>query len=105
MIGINLQPGTTRKARRGSGGGGGGVPKLNIAGSLASLRERIRDPWMISAVGATVVAVAAVGLLYTTQARRDAELAEASQRAVQDSTRYASVLRERDRAEAKRDTV
>lgn len=106
MIGINLQPGTGRKVRRSSGGGGGGgVPKLDIAGSLASLRERIRDPWMISAVGATVVAVAAVGMLYTTQARRDAELAEATQRAVQDSTRYASVLRERDRAEAKRDTV
>ena len=105
MIGINLQPGTGRKTRRSSGGGGSSVPKLDIAGSIASLRERIRDPWMISAVAATVVAVAAVGLLYTTQSRREAELGEASQRAVQDSTRYASVLRERDRAEAKRDTV
>jgi Tfp pilus assembly protein PilN len=102
MIGINLHPGTGQKARRSSGGG---LPKLDIAASIASLRERIRDPWMIGAVGVTVVVVAAVGLLYTTQARREAALQEAEQKAVQDSTRYASVLRERERAEAKRDTV
>ena len=102
MIGINLLPGTGQKARR---GGGGGLPKLDLAASIASLRERIRDPWMLGAVGATIVAVAAVGLLYTMQTRREAALDEATQKAVQDSTRYASVLRERDRAEAKRDTV
>jgi len=102
MIGINLLPGTGQKARRSSGGG---LPKLDIAASIASLRERIRDPWMIGAAGATLVAVAAVGLLYTTQARRESALQDAEQKAVQDSTRYSSVLRERERAEAKRDTV
>ena len=103
MIGINLLPGTGQKARRSSSGGG--LPKLDIAASIASLRERIRDPWMLGAVAATLVAVAAVGLLYTTQTRREAALQEAEQKAVQDSTRYASVLRERERAEARRDTV
>ncbi len=102
MIGINLQPGTARKARRSSGGG---LPKLDIAGAIASLRERIRDPWMIGAVAVTVIAVAAVGTLYMSQSRREADLTEAEQKAVQDSTRYASVLRERQVAEAKRDTV
>ncbi len=103
MIGINLQPGTARKTRRSSGGRS--VPKLDIAASIASLRERIRDPWMIAAVGVTVIAVAAVGTLYMTQSRREAALSESEQKAVQDSTRYASVLREREVAEAKRDTV
>lgn len=102
MIGINLLPGTGHKARRSSGGG---LPKLDIAASFASLRQRIRDPWMLGAVGATLVAVAAVGLLYTMQSRREAALDEAAQKAVQDSTRYSSVLRERERAEARRDTV
>ena len=102
MIGINLLPGTGHKARRSSGGS---LPKLDIAASIASLRERIRDPWMLGAVGATIAAVAAVGMLYVTQSRREATLSEAEQKAVQDSTRYASVLRERERAEAKRDTV
>ena len=104
MIGINLHPGTGTKTRR-SSSGGRSLPKLDLAASISALRDRIRDPWMIGAVGATVVAVAAVGLLYTTQARREAALQEAEQKAVQDSTRYASVLRERERAEAKRDTV
>jgi Tfp pilus assembly protein PilN len=103
MIGINLQPGTARKARRSSGGRS--APKLDIAASIASLRERIRDPWMIGAVAVTVIAVAAVGTLYMSQGRREADLTEAEQKAVQDSTRYASVLREREVAEAKRDTV
>jgi Tfp pilus assembly protein PilN len=102
MIGINLLPGTGRKARRSSGSS---LPKLDIAASFASLRERIRDPWMLGAAGAAIVAVAAVGYLDTTQARREAALEESVQQAVQDSTRYASVLRERERAEAKRDTV
>jgi len=102
MIGINLLPGTGHRARRSSGGG---LPKLDIAASFASLRQRIRDPWMLGAVGATLVAVAAVGLLYTMQSRREAALDEAAQKAVQDSTRYSSVLRERERAEARRDTV
>jgi Tfp pilus assembly protein PilN len=102
MIGINLLPGTGQKARRSSGGG---LPKLDIAASIASLRDRIRDPWMLGAVGVTLVAVAAVGVIYTTQTRREAALQEAEQKAVQDSTRYASVLRERERAEARRDTV
>jgi len=104
MIGINLLPGTGTKTRR-SSGGGRSLPKLDIAASIASLREKIRDPWMLGAVGVTILVVAAVGLLYTTQARREAALEEAEQKAVQDSTRYASVLRERERAEAKRDTV
>ncbi len=102
MIGINLLPGTGQKARRSSGGG---LPKLDIAASVASLRQRIRDPWMLAAVFATIIAVGGVGTLYTTQARRETALDEAAQKAVQDSTRYASVLRERERAEASRDTV
>lgn len=102
MIGINLLPGTGRKARR---GGGGGMPKVNIGASIASLRERIREPWLIAAAGATLVAVAAIGTLYYTQTRRQAALEVAVQKAVQDSTRYSSVLRERESAEASRDTV
>jgi Tfp pilus assembly protein PilN len=104
MIGINLLPGTGRKVRR-SSGGGGSMPKFDIAASFAALRQRVREPWLLGAVGATIVAVAAVGTLYLTQSRREAVLDESLQKAVQDSTRYASVLRERETAEAKRDTV
>ena len=103
MIEINLLPGTGKKAKKGGGGGGGA--KLNLGASFANLKSRVRDPWMLGALGSVVFAGAAVGLLYTTQEARAARLDDELQKAVQDSTRYASVLREREKAEAKRDTV
>jgi Tfp pilus assembly protein PilN len=99
MIEINLLPGARRKAGRGA------ASKLDIGASLAALRERVREPWLIGSVAVTVVALVAVGVLYTQQARREGALDEALQKAVQDSTRYSSVLREHDKAEARRDTV
>jgi Tfp pilus assembly protein PilN len=100
MIEINLLPGSGKKKSRGGGG-----PKLDIGAMVANLRERIRQPWLIAAVVTTVVALALVGLLFTTQTARETRVTEALQKAVQDSTRYASVLKEREMAEAKRDTV
>ncbi len=103
MIEINLSPNTGRKARRSSGGSSG--PKMNIGASLASIRERIREPWLIAGVGITAVVIAAVAALYLTQSSRAEAVDVALQKAVRDSTRYGSVLREHDVAEAKRDTV
>src|SRR5436190_16813964 len=100
MIEINLVPGTGRKSKKGGGGA-----KLNLGASLGSLKARIRDPYMLGAIGSALVAILVTGGLYATQASRAARLDEALQKAVQDSTRYASVLHERERAEAKRDTV
>jgi Tfp pilus assembly protein PilN len=81
------------------------MPSFNIGASIAALRDRIREPWLIGGVVTTALVVAAVAALYVTQSRREAVVEEALQKAVQDSTRYASVLKERERAEAKRDTV
>lgn len=99
MIEINLLPGARRKARR------GGATKVDIGASIAAIRERIREPWLIGAVAVTVLSVGIVGVLYTTQSSRASTIDDALQKAVQDSTRYASVLKERERAEARRDTV
>ena len=99
MIEINLLPGARRNAKRGRG------PSIDMGATFASVRERVKEPWLIGAVGVTVVAVAAVALLYTFQTRSEGKLETAIQKAVQDSTRYASVLKEHDKAEAKRDTV
>jgi Tfp pilus assembly protein PilN len=99
MIEINLLPGARRKARRGGGS------KIDFAASFASVRERIREPWLIGAGAVTALALIAVGVLYFQQSRREATLDDALQKAVQDSTRYASVLKEHDKAEARRDTV
>jgi Tfp pilus assembly protein PilN len=100
MIEINLLPGSGKKSRKGGGGA-----KLDIGASLANLKAKVRDPYMLGAIGAAVVAILVTGGLYMTQESRSARLDEELQKAVQDSTRYASVLREREKAEAKRDTV
>ena len=99
MIEINLLPGARRSAKRGGGS------SINLAATVASVRERVKEPWLIGAVGITAVAVAAVALLYLQQSRKEATIEDALQKAVQDSTRYSSVLKEHDKAEAKRDTV
>src|SRR3954469_14579799 len=99
MIEINLRPGVRRKSRRGGG------PRFDMAASMSSMRERVREPWIIGGVVAAALAIAAASVLYVQQSRRDAVVEDALQKAVQDSTRYASVLKERERAEARRDTV
>lgn len=98
MIEINLLPGARKKTRsRG--------PSFNIPDVFTDLRSRVRDPWLISAVVGILVGAVAVGLMWTLQSRRESSLTEREQKAVQDSTRYASVIAERAKAEAQRDSV
>ena len=99
MIEINLLPGARRKSKRGGGA------SFDFGASMAAMRERIREPWLIGSVAVTALALIAVGGLFFQQARAGDALDEALQKAVQDSTRYASVLKEHDRAEARRDTA
>ena len=98
MIEINLLPGARKKARsRG--------PSLNIGETFRDLAQRIRDPWMISAVSGVAIGLLAIGFMWTLQGRRESDLTEREQKAVQDSTRYSSVIAERGSAEAQRDSV
>ena len=61
---------------------------------------------MLGAIGCSLVAVARHGAASTRRrAARQSRLDDELEKAVQDSTRYATVLRERETAEAKRDTV
>jgi len=98
MIEINLLPGARKKARsRG--------PSFNIGDAFKDVASRVRDPWMISAVAGAAIGVVAIGVMWTWQSRRESSLTEREQTAVQDSTRYASVIAERVKAEAQRDSV
>ncbi len=95
MLQINLLPGS-KKATRGIG---------TLAVSLGSIGASVRDPWLVGAAGAVVVAFAAVGLLYNAQNARAGEVTEKIDRAVSDSTRYAKVLDARRKLTAERDSV
>jgi len=96
MIEINLLPGIGKKSRS------TGFNFKAIAGQAGS---RIKDPFMIAAAVCIVAATVSIGYLHVAQTAKADELTERERRAVQDSTRYVAVLRERNRALAQRDSV
>lgn len=98
MIEINLLPGAARKSK----GRGTGFSLKAIAAGAAS---RIRDPYLIAAVAGVMVAVGAVSFMHISQGSTADSLEIRELTAVRDSTRYALVLGERHKAEAKRDSV
>jgi Tfp pilus assembly protein PilN len=97
MIEINLLPGSGKKSRSGTG-----FSLTAIAGKAGS---RVKDPFMIAAAVSIIAATGAIGYLHLQQAGKAEELTERERRAVQDSTRFVAVLRERNRALAQRDSV
>jgi Tfp pilus assembly protein PilN len=97
MIEINLLPGAGKKSRKETG--------LSFGAIAAGAGSRIKDPYLLAAIICVAVAGATIGLMHVTQTSRADELSERERRAVQDSTRFVAVLRERHKAEAQRDSV
>lgn len=98
MIEINLLPGAGKKSR--SAGAG-----ANVGASLATAAAKVKDPFMILAATSVLLVGAAVGMLTFRQQAEAEELSGHEQKQVQDSTRYAAVLREKKKAETQRDSV
>ncbi len=98
MIEINLLPGAARRSK-------GRRTGFSLGAIVSGARTRVRDPYMLSAVAAVALAAVAIASLHLSQTATANNLTEREAKAVQDSTRFASVLRERERAEAKRDSV
>ncbi len=98
MIEINLLPGARKTKRSRSAA-------VDFGALFGAVSSRIRDPYMIAAIASVVVAIAAVGVMWLQQSSTIKDLTEREQRAVQDSTRYASVIAQRAEAEAQRDSV
>jgi Tfp pilus assembly protein PilN len=76
-----------------------------VASALSNIGASVKDPWLIGSASAVVVAVAAVGILFSTQNARASELGDKVDRAVRDSARYAKVLDARRKLTAERDSV
>lgn len=98
MIEINLLPGSGKKTRS----KGAGVNFSELAAGFAS---RVKDPWLLGAVGSAVLATLLVGGMYWHQGARTASLDEQLRVARQDSVRFAAVINEKRKAEAQRDSV
>src|SRR6266567_7280804 len=97
MIDINLLPSAAKKkaARKG----------VDLGAMFAGANAGLKDKFLIGAIAVTVIVGAAAGSLYVLQTRREQTLATQLERAVRDSTKYSSLVRDRVRAEAVRDTV
>ena len=96
MIEINLLPGSGKKGRS------DGFSLKAFAGQAGA---RVKDPFMIAAAVSIVAATMSIGYLHVSQTAKADDLTDRERRAVQDSTRYVAVLRERNRALAQRDSV
>ena len=99
MIEINLLPRAGKRSSRRSAGGAA------LSARLGELAARVRDPYLVAATASLVLAAVVVGGLHLRHMNRVAELTEREQQAVQDSTRYAAVLKEKRAAEAQRDSI
>ncbi|GAC1477828.1 MAG: hypothetical protein NVS1B4_21010 [Gemmatimonadaceae bacterium] len=98
MIEINLLPGAAKKSK----GRGAGV---DVAQMFRTAFARVTDPYLLAAMASLVIGLGSVGMLYGRQAAREHTLVDHEQKATQDSTRYAAVLREKRKAESQRDSV
>jgi Tfp pilus assembly protein PilN len=97
MIEINLHPRAGKKSGRRQG--------RASFGSLTALADRVRDPFLAGAVAALVLGGAGVGALHLRLTTRSADLAVREQQAVQDSTRFAAILKEKRAVQAQRDSI
>jgi Tfp pilus assembly protein PilN len=98
MIEINLTPGASLKSRgRGAG--------LALAGLFGDVRSSVKDPFLIAAIVSLIAAAGGVGSMHVAQTATAETLAAREAQTVADSARFATVLRQRRHAEAKRDSV
>ena len=99
MIQINLLPGSAKKSRS----KGSSLPAFGSM--LSGFADKVRDPYLIGAAAAVIVSLATVAGLYGLQTAKERSLVEREQRAVQDSTKFAQILKDKARAESQRDSV
>lgn len=97
MIEINLLPGTRKKGKAKSGASRRSV--------FSGIGQRIKNPYLVTAVSSLAIALLAVGGLHFTQQAEASELAVREESALRDSARFAAVLKERRKLEARRDSV
>jgi Tfp pilus assembly protein PilN len=98
MIEINLHPNASKKKapRRQS---------VDIGGTFANVFSRVRDKWLIGTAIVTVGTLGAAGMLYYGQMQREQDLRARLDAGIKDSTRYATLIKDRIHAEAVRDTL
>ncbi len=96
MIEINLLPGQKRKA---PGGAGFRMP------NLGAFLSNIKDPWLLGAIGAGVVAIGGNAALYAVNTARLGHLETVLVGVQQEKRRYDAVAAQKRQAERARDSL
>jgi Tfp pilus assembly protein PilN len=97
MIEINLLPGLKRKT-----GGGGARFKMPNLGSVLS---NVKDPWLLGAIAAGVVAIGGNAALYTVNTARLSRLDTVLAGVQSEKRRYDAVAAQKRQAERARDSL
>jgi Tfp pilus assembly protein PilN len=101
MITVNLRPGQKRKRS-------GGNPLKGLLDSFSGLKElgaKVKDPLLMGAVGAWVVVIAALGLIYLNQVRQLYTLEPRLEQARSEHRRFKAFLADKRRQEKIRDSL
>lgn len=99
MIEINLLPGPKRK--KSSGGPSLGISMDDFKAAFA----KVKDPLLVSAVGAWALGILIIAFFYVGDARRTAILVEDSTRVESEHRRFAALIAEKRKAEQLRDSL
>ncbi len=99
MIEINLLSNARKRSRATSSA------KFDFGAFAGSVSERFKDPWLGVAIVGMVVGLSAAGAMWFFQGRTEAALVERENIAVQDSSRFAAVVKQMHAAEAQRDSI
>ncbi|HXC25674.1 MAG TPA: PilN domain-containing protein [Gemmatimonadaceae bacterium] len=98
MIEINLLPGGERRSKR-----RGGSSPLSTA--VAGINRQLSDRFLIGAVAAAVVSLAAIAGMFLYQSHQASVLNDREMDAARDSARFSAVLLARKHSEMTRDSV
>src|SRR5918999_683593 len=101
MITVNLKPGQRRKRS-------GGNPFKGLLDGLSVFREisaKVKDPLLMGAVGAWVLVVTALGLIYLNNVRQLYTLEPRLEQARSEHTRFKAFLADKRRQEKIRDSL
>ncbi len=96
MIEINLLPGQRKKRRAAAG---------FTMPDFGALVAKVKDPLLLGAVGAWVIVLAAVGFLYTTEARKLSAMQQDLKRVEAEARRFQALISQKRREEKLRDSL
>jgi Tfp pilus assembly protein PilN len=95
-IEINLLGGQRRKKAAGGG--------FSFA-QLAEFGKQVKDPWLLGTVGAWVVAVLVIAVLFVSQTARLSSAEDTAQQTRTEARRYQNMIAQKKRAERLRDSL